>query len=76
MTDLKPCPFCGRKPKFIEATDNESGVFFEAQVRCDFCHIAISGSYRLSYGGWSTKEDRDHSAKSAIERWNTRKGEE
>jgi hypothetical protein len=75
MIDLKPCPFCGREPKVIEAYDHEDGRFENAQIKCEFCHITIYGADRVSCGGWSLPSDRDHSLKVAVMKWNRRIGD-
>lgn len=56
MTDLKPCPFCGRKEAYI--SKNYMGESF---VRCPVCGAIVYGGDNVMF-----------SEKQAIEAWNRR----
>ena len=70
--NLKPCPFCGKKPEFISSHDICDGAFYPASTQCFECGFRILGAYRRSNYGWATEEDFAYSDQTAIDRWNTR----
>lgn len=37
--NLKPCPFCGRKPKYKHFSD---GVFWYERVTCEWCNLMMT----------------------------------
>jgi len=39
MTEIKPCPLCGRKPEIIFYLDDTD---FSVKIRCNNCGISIS----------------------------------
>lgn len=45
MTDLLPCPFCGKEPKLLATTEDDSFVRCY-EVRCDHCGIGLSEEYQ------------------------------
>lgn len=55
--ELKPCPFCGLKPKLNEAVTYPNGEKSSAFVRCPNCGLAYS---------FGDKNEQ------AVSRWNTR----
>lgn len=42
MDDLKLCPFCGRKPKFIFIRGERGHILNKAELRCDACGVVMS----------------------------------
>jgi len=69
--ELKPCPFCGGKATVDQQYDEtwdgeEAGVDLYCDIGCENDDCGV----KPSVSSWdSTYED-------AVERWNTRKGEE
>jgi len=59
MDELKPCPFCGKRPKIGSLDGDEQNW----AIWCPVCNI----SFETGING-NTKEE-------LIKKWNTRKGE-
>lgn len=64
MTELKPCPFCGGKAEFNEAS-RISDTWFVASVNCIDCCAQIVSQ------GMETKT-AEMANKSAVSAWNKR----
>lgn len=65
MSELKPCPFCGRNPKVLQRPDSMDGYF--CAVSCFCC-----GYYARAHQAATDKDSTDEAYKKAAERWNRR----
>lgn len=66
MTELKPCPFCGRKVAFVDYVFHKERPYYQhyAQVICAACQASVG-----STGFSNTKEEAE---RKAIKAWNMR----
>lgn len=68
MDKIKPCPFCGHKPKIVDW--NNGGY----QIRCGLCGArqdVLYDSVRNMKGAFAPRDGK----KEAIEAWNRRANE-
>lgn len=70
MIDLKPCPFCGRVPTAIEVVYNRYGA---NRLKIDCCMSFDIWSDELIY---SDAKGYVRVGRDAVEKWNTRAGEQ
>lgn len=64
--ELKPCPFCGGAPNFIERPDNIDGTEFFCSVAC-YC-----GGYSACAHKMVVRKTPELARRDATEKWNTR----
>lgn len=70
MTELKPCPFCGRKVKLEDREfDDYAGSSFTNDysiIECKSCGISMKAYPKKGYG--TTKEQKQR----LVKKWNRR----
>ena len=67
MDDLKPCPFCGRRPTVFEYSKNDIGETYDSHVVVQCCAVVtqyvepVSAARRHAIATWNTRasEARD-----------------
>ena len=75
MIELKPCPFCGSKPKakVEEVSFTKFGLRFETRIFCEECGTEKRGiEYTTDYSPTCCIEAIKSSANGATADWNRR----
>ena len=73
QTELKPCPFCGRKASIVKTgNDMSSGAFIvNYEVGCKECRIRFRGTTYIYMKGGEPMVSVD-GYKECIDQWNRR----
>ncbi len=79
--NLKPCPFCGRKPKITKKNSIERGAIGEItafrvtfEIKCTKCHTSFYGDTYVSVKEHDVIQEGD-GYQICIDQWNTRAGD-
>lgn len=68
--ELKPCPFCGKKPTALEVTFDEYGA---KRLKI---HCCMSFDIRADESIYTRREKGIIPVRDAVEKWNARVGEQ
>ena len=78
MAEIKPCPFCGRKPKINQNGKTEHTIIGQFvslcvtfEIKCPKCHASFNGKTYVRIEGHNIIQEGD-GYQDCIEQWNKR----
>lgn len=75
VTELKPCPFCGKAVPHVGTVANHE-YMWEADIGYDFCSTHFDVVCDYNSGGCGASTGKNYAtAEEAIEAWNRRAGD-
>ena len=59
MSELSPCPFCGREPSLIKASRNSRRHYIGCSIECSVRPEITVSSKREAIEAWNTREESE-----------------